>query len=305
MEFNLHSGEDIADKSLQNPSEEEFHDTALRMSCKSIVLASMGQGGNFLVDLICKARGREDVSYISDVYNEYSLKQERNINKFFWNPERNRFEGNDPNAWKYDESFLDWLPVPLHIYKEIKTLNQVKEIWYVDARNSKRWDYIKDLWFIKRRCGHSVVPPDFSHNPPELETSDIQKLHEWTDYCKWLQSVSDFIFPNSTAGLWFFYSGLSWNEHELRNWFPQFYKTIMNAPYAQGNFNPVNYKNDYWDVRSFANHYSVELKRIDYDDFFHNLNPSGYEIDSFLESRVKPYTERNNELLEKLRSYIY
>jgi hypothetical protein len=272
-----------------------------------VIQARMGAGGHFVAHLLMTSKGYEEQTFYSPRYNEYFLKREKFLQKYMY--ENNKWGFNQPTGYLNHAEFEPYVPAPFHATNEWWWWHGMKNVWFIEINNEEINNMTNELWFLKRRLGDSVVFTDAEEETTRLQSAKgengIENLKRFADFVRWMNENPSIVFPTSYCARAYFVSTNRWTPESLQQHTKSFLAKFMGSRYTKSNANYRLHRRELWKVRSKCNHEGINFRRISYEDFFLKFQPTNTVLDDYIESHVKPYTERNNELLEKLRSYIY
>jgi hypothetical protein len=266
-----------------------------------VVQARMGASGHFIAHLLMTSKGYEDKTFYSPRYNEYFLKQEKFLQKYLYG--ESKWDISRPWAFLDDVEFESYVPAPFHAANEWWDWYGMKNVYFIEIDNEEINNLMNELWFIKRRLGDSVVFTDVDEEVDRLNMSNNPDLRRFGDFIRWMNENPSIVFPTSYCARAYFLNTDSWTPESLQEHTKSFYAKFLESPYAKSNGNYRYHRRELWKVRSKCNHEGINFHRISYENFFLKFQPTNTVLDDYIESHVKPYTERNNELLEKFRSY--
>ena len=260
------------------------------------VFSIQGSGGHFLSSLIVRSKGYsvEDHYIYSKEYNEYLLKYERGNEKYL-------FDDGEwiSNVW---DEVPEYVPAPLHYIEQIQSHRDMSELWCIEPYETPD-EYMLNLWYIKVFLGNSIDVNRF------LYTFDLYPKYQITrfsDFCRFLKDTHPDIFPLSNVAREYFFTQeeSDWSEEHFLNESKKSYKDFYQLLLKKRWYNSDLSKKDIIKASALAKHRGVPFYKVNYEQTFRNLKPSGTPIDDQINDHIKSYMEKNNELLDKFKPYI-
>lgn len=272
---------------------------------RTYVHADQGASGHFLTSLLLKERGYDTDKYTiySPRFNEYCLYYEKGLVKHMFLD----------NKWITTKSHLGnslkFTPIiPLHYPKDYQGKKDLKELYFIKLGDTVLIDTIKKLWYIKRRCGDSVVYTDMSEEFVRLMAKkDISNIGRFKYFCRFINETHPMFVPTSFVCRSYFMQihESYWSADHFHNFALDFYKKWVVSEQTKFNVDPRYNGYHFGEAKKICKHRKAKLHVVDYQSFFWDFQPQGLGIDQYIESDVRPYTQRNVQLIEDWKKYIY
>ena len=259
----------------------------------TIVHGVQGCGIHFVCFLILKSQNDDVNSFISysRQYNEYELKEsEDGLERYMWNGKRWI-----DNTWLKPVS--PHIPETLHYIRKRKSINP-KNLYRINL-NRNVYDYVYNIWFIKRRLGDNVIITQDLLNISN-RMIDIKKYYL---YCRWLKQNHPKVSSCSLMAVQYFFEDLPWDNETFRNFVNveriKYRQTLTMKQHFSGKYKDAESKQ----IKRCIDPRKTKIYDIDYQSFFLKLKPQGTPLDNYMND-VKSYTLKNHRLLNDFSQYL-